>query len=73
MRREVTETKTSVDSIRALVAGLAQQIRDNVNDEAALNELADSLDADQAGIAEDVAANTPAPPAEPPVEGEPTT
>lgn len=64
---EVTETKSSVESVITLVDGLAQQIRDLANDPAALNALADELDAQQARIAAAVTANTPAPP-EPPVE-----
>lgn len=63
--REVQESRAATESIVALVAGLAQEIRDNIDDEDALNELADSLDADQAKIAEAVAANTSAPPTEP--------
>lgn len=57
---EVTETRTSQASIIALVAGLAQQIRDAVGDEDALNALADSLDQGQTEIAQAVADNTPA-------------
>ena len=82
---EVAETRTAVSSILALVAGMATQIRDNVDDRAALLSLADDLDAEQARIAEAVTANTPdggqqtdggtdtnTDPADPdPVEGEP--
>jgi uncharacterized protein YoxC len=56
---EVSETSTAVDSIIALVEGLAQQIRDNVSDPAALTKLADELDAKQQAIAAAVSANTP--------------
>lgn len=63
---EVGETSSAVDSVLALVAGLAEQIRLLSNDPGALLALADSLDAQQAKIAEAVTANTP--PAEPPVE-----
>jgi len=56
---EVAETHSAVDSATALIAGLAQQIRDLSTDPAALNALADSLDADQAKIAAAVAENTP--------------
>lgn len=59
---EVAETKTAVNSVLALVEGLAQQIRDNATDPVALNALADELDAQQAALAAAVAANTPAEP-----------
>ncbi len=58
---EVAESRTAVDSVLALVAGLAQQIRDNATDPAALTALADSLDQQQADIAAAVTANTPTP------------
>lgn len=58
---EVAETKTAVASVLALVAGLAQQIRDNTDDPVALNKLADDLDAAQTEIADAVTANTPTP------------
>ena len=62
---EVAETKTAVASVLTLVAGLAEQIRNNAEDPVALNALADDLDAAQADIAAAVAANTPTPPVEP--------
>lgn len=55
----VAAEKTADDSLIALVKGLAQQIRDNATDPAALTALADSLDSDQAEIAAAVAENTP--------------
>jgi hypothetical protein len=58
---EVSETHSAVDSAVTLIAGLAQQIRDLSTDPAALNALADDLDAQQAAIAAAVAANTPTP------------
>lgn len=64
---EVAQTRSAIDSAVTLIAGLAQQIRDNATDPAALSALADSLDAGQADIAAAVTANTPAdtnPPAE---------
>ena len=64
---EVAETRTAVNSVITLVAGLAQQIRDLKEDPAALEALANELDAAQAEIAAAVTENTPAePPAEPP-------
>lgn len=55
---EVSETSTAVDSVLALVEGLAQQIRDAAEDPVKLNALADELDAKQQAIAAAVAANT---------------
>lgn len=73
LKTEVAETKTVAESAVALIGGLAQQIRDAIEDEDALNELADSLDADQAELSAAITANTPASPEpeptpEPPVE-----
>lgn len=59
---EVAETKTIAASAVALIRGLAQQIRDNATDPAALNALADELDATQADLGAAVAENTPADP-----------
>lgn len=64
LKTEVAETNTAIGSVLALVEGLAQQIRDNATDPAALTALADELDAQQQAIADAVAANTPS-------EGEP--
>jgi TolA-binding protein len=60
VRAEVTEARTVADSAKALVTQLAQQIRDNIGDPAALNALADQLDATNADLAAAVQANTPA-------------
>lgn len=46
LRAEVEEIKDRTDAAIAVMAGLAQEIRDNVADEAALNALADELDAE---------------------------
>jgi hypothetical protein len=54
---EVAETKTVAASAVTLIEGLAQKIRDSVNDPAALTALADSLDADQTKIAAAITAN----------------
>lgn len=62
---EVAETRTAQASLIALVEGLAQQIRDNATDPAALKALADSLDAGQGEIAAAITANTPTPPLDP--------
>lgn len=61
--REVEETKDANTSLITLVQGLSQQIRESIGDEAELNRIADDLDAEQARIAEAVAANTVTPPA----------
>ncbi len=55
---EVAQSRAATDSVLVLVAGLAQQIRDNATDPAALNALADSLDQQQADIAAAVTDNT---------------
>ena len=62
LTQEVSETKDAVASVLALVQGLADQIRNNSDDPAALEKLADDLDAAQQEIAAAVAANTPAQP-----------
>lgn len=59
---EVSESRTATESLTTLVAGLAQQIRDNATDQAALLALADDLDSQQASIAAAVAENTSAQP-----------
>lgn len=56
---EVTEIGTAVDSAVALLGELAQLIRDNATDPAALNALADTLDSKGNELAAAVVANTP--------------
>jgi hypothetical protein len=58
---EVQEMAGVVDSAVVLIGGLAQQIRDMATDPAALNALADSLDAQASTLAAAVAANSPTP------------
>lgn len=58
LTREVTESRTAVDSALTLIEGLAQEIRDNLGDDAALEALADDLDAQQADLASAVTSNT---------------
>ena len=53
----VTAEEGQVDSLIALVNGLAQIIRDNVSNPAALTALADSMDAETGKIQAAVAAN----------------
>jgi chromosome segregation ATPase len=66
---EVSESREATNSVLTLVAGLADQIRDLKDDPAALEALADDLDAQQSEISAAVTANTPA--EEAPVEEEP--
>jgi TolA-binding protein len=60
---DVTNLTSISQSAIALIVGLAQQVRDNATDPAALNALADQLEASSADLAEAVAANTPSDPA----------
>lgn len=69
IQTEVSENTSAVASAVALLDNLAQLIRDNATDVAALNELADQLDANSNQLAEAVVRNTPA---EPPPAPEPT-
>lgn len=62
LTQEVSETKSAIQSAITLIQGLAQQIRDNVDDSAALTALADDLDAQQTSLAQAVTDNTPAAP-----------
>lgn len=55
----VAALKTKEQSLITLVKGLAQLIRDNVNDGPALTALADDIDADAAAIQAAVDENTP--------------
>lgn len=61
LTREVQETNDAVQSAVTLIAGLAQTIRDNIDDSEALNQLADDLDAQQATLAAAVTESTPTP------------
>lgn len=63
LKAAVATNTTVSQSILTLVAGLAQQIRDNVDDPAALEALAGQLDAENAAIAKAVTDNTTTPPA----------
>ena len=60
LRQEVAEMKTAQESARALIEGLAAKIREAVDDQAALEALADELDASTNALASAVAENTPA-------------
>lgn len=66
----VEANQSATDSVLALVATLAGEIRANVNDADALNALADKLDAENTTIAAAVTANTvPAPTTDPMTTG----
>ncbi len=66
LQTEVEETQGAVNSAVTLIQGLADFIRANSANPAALLDLANKLDADQAAIAAAVDAN-PVPPAPPTV------
>lgn len=61
LQTEVEEIGGVVDSAITLIGGLAQQIRDLSGEPAALNALADDLDAKAALLAAAVVANSPTP------------
>ena len=66
LKAQVIAIKGSTDSIVALVNGLSQFIKDNVDDPAALLDMAAQLDADNKEIADAVNANPlPTPPGPP--------
>jgi hypothetical protein len=56
----VTNDATVNDSAETLITGLAEQLRAVAGDAAAVNALADALDAQSAKLATAVTANTPA-------------
>lgn len=61
LTQEVSEIGTVVDSAIVLINGLATQIAELKNDPAALQALADALDAKAAALAAAIAAGTPTP------------
>ena len=67
---EVAENTTVIESAITLINRLADQIRNNTTDPAALTALADSLDSEANKLGAAVAANTPVvtPPPVPPPE-----
>ena len=60
LTQEVSQNSDAVDSAAALLEQLADEIRANAGNEAAMNDLADKLDANSQRLADAVAANTPA-------------
>ena len=69
MEAEVAENTDAVAAASSLLTTLADEIRVNAGNPAALQALADSLDANNQNLVAAVVANTPAAP-EPPVEPE---
>ena len=69
----VNRQSSVIDSARTLLGQLAQQIRDNVDNSEALNQLAADIEANTDELAQAVDANDgePNPPVEPPVEEQP--
>lgn len=63
VEREVSENTDAVDSASTLMGALAQELRDAAGDPAAVQALADRLDANTAKLAAAVVANTPSAPA----------
>lgn len=59
LKAEVTENNDAIQSAIASITGMAQTIRDLKDDPAALEELADSLDAQSRQLVEAIVANTP--------------
>lgn len=63
---EVAEIKDAAQSAVSLLDSLSALLRENAGDPAAINALADELDASGSALAEAVVRNTPAaPPADP--------
>lgn len=60
LEREVSEQGTVVQSAVTLLQQVAQDIRDNADNQRKINALADQLDAQAQALAQAVAANTPA-------------
>lgn len=60
LQASVTAMNDTVDSAEALLAGLSQMLKDNAEDPAAINDIANQLDAKQAELAASLVANTPA-------------
>jgi len=71
LTEEVEQSRTVAESAKALIVGLAEQLRQASTDPAAINTLADRLDAQQALLAAAIEANQvpvsqpPAPPVDP--------
>jgi ABC-type transporter Mla subunit MlaD len=64
LQTEVSENTSVMQSAMTLLDNLASEIRANAGNQTALNELADNLDANSNALADAVARNTTAQPAE---------
>ena len=60
LQQEVAENTDAVASASALLSSLSQQLRDSAGDPAAVQALADQLDANNQALAQAVVDNTPA-------------
>ena len=65
LKTAVERNATVTGSAVTLIQGLAQQIRDAVDDPAELQALASSIETQAQGLADAITANTPTPPADP--------
>jgi hypothetical protein len=59
LKREVAENKEVMGSAVTLLKNLSQKIQDNINDQAALKQLATDLDTGSTELATAVTENTP--------------
>jgi len=59
LKASVAQNTSAVESAKTLIAGLAQQIRDAMDDPVELKALADQIDAATAGLAQAVVDGTP--------------
>jgi hypothetical protein len=58
LKESVANSITIEKSAKALIEGLAQQLRDSADDPAAIKDLADQLDAEGTDLAGSITANT---------------
>lgn len=58
LTREVSETKGVIASAKTLLSNLATRLRSNAGDPAAIQALADELDAEQTTLAQAITDNT---------------
>lgn len=61
----VTGLKAADEGIIKVLGNISQQIRDNVDDKAAMLSLADDVDGEKAKVSDAILANTPAAPSAP--------
>ena len=65
LEQEVAEQSTVIEGAVALLKSIAEDIRQNSNNQIKINELADKLDAQTAQLATALVTNTPSEPTEP--------